>query len=145
MSSKGDISHSGKVVDIGPDFTTVAISSASACASCHAAALCGMGDVQDKVIQVPTDLRSNYAVGEEVEVVLKATMGLKAVWIAYALPIAILMVVVLVLLKVGLGEVVAAGSGLGTLALYYFVVWLLRGRLRDTYIFTIRKLNDRSI
>ena len=104
-----------------------------------------MGDVQDKVIQVPTDLRSNYAVGEEVEVVLKATMGLKAVWIAYALPIAILMVVVLVLLKVGLGEVVAAGSGLGTLALYYFVVWLLRDRLRDTYIFTIRKLNDRSI
>ncbi|MBR5700359.1 MAG: SoxR reducing system RseC family protein, partial [Bacteroidales bacterium] len=75
MSSKADISHEGKVVAVNPQFTTVEITSSAACASCHAAGLCGMGEVQEKAIQVPTALGADYAVGEPVEVVLKATMG----------------------------------------------------------------------
>ncbi len=144
MSSKGDITHEGKVVAVNPQFTTVEITSSSACASCHAAGLCGMGEVQEKAIQVPTGLSADYAVGEQVEVVLKATMGLKAVWLAYAVPLFILLAVVLVLLRLGLGELLSAGAGLGAVALYYFIIWLLRARLRNTYVFTLRKLNKQQ-
>ena len=30
-------------------------------------------------------------------------------------------------------------GGIGAVAVYYFCIWLLRGRLQDQYIFTIRK------
>ena len=30
-------------------------------------------------------------------------------------------------------------AGIGAVAVYYFCIWLLRGRLQDQYIFTIRK------
>ena len=145
MSSKSDIAHEGKVIAANPQFTTVEITSSAACASCHAAGLCGMGEVQEKAIQVPTRYGEDYTVGEPVEVGLKATMGLKAVWIAYAVPLVILLVVVLVLLKAGLGELPAAGAGLGAVAVYYFIVWLLRDRLRHSYVFTIRKIKQQSI
>ena len=50
-----EISHKGKIVEITPQLTSVSIISSSACAGCHAAGLCGMGEQQDKIIQVPTD------------------------------------------------------------------------------------------
>ncbi len=137
--AKSDVSHSGRVVAINPQLTTVEILSASACASCHAAGLCGMGEMQEKAIQVPTDMRAGLVVGEQVEVVLKATMGLKAVWIAYVVPLVVLLVVVLALTAAGTGELVSALSGLGAVALYYLAVYLLRSRLQDTYIFTVNK------
>jgi sigma-E factor negative regulatory protein RseC len=140
--AKGDISHTGRVVSVNPMQTTVEILSSSACASCHAAGLCGMGEYQKKAIQVPTDPRTDYAVGEEVNVVLKATMGLKAVWIAYVVPLLILLAVVLGLGGLGVGELVSALVGIVAAGLYYLVVWLLRDRLNDTYIFTVQKKSN---
>ena len=138
--AKSDVSHTGKVIAVNPGFTTVVIESASACASCHAAGLCGMGEVKEKVIQVATDPRAGYTVGETVEIILKATMGLKAVWIAYVIPLVILLGVVLGVSALGGGELVAAGAGVGAVALYYLAVYLLRNRLNDTYIFTLKKI-----
>ena len=66
-------------------------------------------------------------------------MGHKAVWIAYALPLVVLLAVIGILLKAGAGELVAGLSGIGAVAVYYLCIWLLRDRLRDQYIFTIRK------
>jgi hypothetical protein len=36
------------------------------------------------------------------------------------------------------GEVAAGLAGLGAVALYYGILWLLRDRLRNEYIFTIQ-------
>ena len=135
----GDITHSGKVVAVNPQFVTVEILSSAACASCHAAGVCGMGEYQKKAIQVPASMREEYAVGEEVDVILKATMGLKAVWLAYVVPLVILLAAVLGLTALGCGELVAAASGIGAVAVYYLLIYLFRKRLNDTYIFTIRK------
>ena len=71
-------------------------------------------------------------------VVLKATMGLKAVWLAYFLPLVVLLGVALGLIALGVGEVAAGLAGLGAVALYYLVLWLLRDRLRNEYVFTIQ-------
>ena len=137
--ARGDITHSGKVVAANPQFVTVEILSSAACASCHAAGVCGMGEFQKKAIQVPASLREEYAVGEEVDVILKATMGLKAVWVAYVVPLVVMLAVVMGILALGCVELVAAASGIGAVALYYLLIYLFRKRLNDTYIFTIRK------
>ena len=89
MAKKNEIIHDGKIIEITPDFTSVEIVSSSACSSCHAKGLCGMSEEQEKVIMVPTDPYSEYAVGDDVKVATKMTMGLKAVWISYVIPLAI--------------------------------------------------------
>jgi len=121
-----------------PQTTTVSIESASSCAQCHAAGLCGMSEFTEKAVQVPTDPYARYGVGDEVEVVLKASMGMKAVFLAYFLPLVVLLAVILGLIALGTGEIAAGLGGIGAVAVYYFFLWLFRGRLQNEYIFTIK-------
>ncbi len=136
---KADVSHKGRVVRMTPQVTTVAIEQHSACSQCHAAGLCGLADVVEKAIEVPTDPYAKYGVGDEVEVLLKASMGMKAVWLAYFVPLVILLVAILGLISLGAGEVVAGLSGIGAVALYYLLLWLFRERLQNEYVFTIKR------
>ena len=133
------VSHIGKVISADPQFIQVEIVSESACGACHAKGLCGVGEEKVKQVSVPTPVAPCDEVGEEVFVDLKASMGHKAVWIAYALPLVVLLAVIGILLRAGTGELTAGLGGIGAVAVYYFCIWLLRGRLQDQYIFTIRK------
>ena len=131
------VAHRGKIVSITPEFTTVEIISESACSSCHAAGLCGMSEYTKKAIEVPTRSWDSYEVGQEVNVVLRASMGHKAVWLAYVVPLVIMVAVLLGLTAAGAGELVSGIAAIGAAALWYFVLWLLRERLRNEYIFEI--------
>ena len=132
------VSHRGKVIKMTPQTTTVAILQHGACSECHAAGLCGMADIAEKAVEVATDPYASYQVGDQVEVLLKASMGMKAVWLAYFLPLVVLLAVILGLIALGVAEVPAALSGIGAVGLYYLVLWLLRGRLKNEYVFTIK-------
>ena len=87
---------------------------------------------------MPADPTATYGVGDEVQVVLKASMGFKAVWIAYFLPLVVLLAVALGLTALGVSEVASGLAGIGAVGLYYLGVWLLRDRLRNEYVFTIQ-------
>ena len=136
---KGDVSHKGRVVGITPQITTVAIEQHSACSACHAAGLCGMADVAEKAVELATNPYASYKVGDEVDLVLKASMGMKAVWLAYFIPLLVLLAVILGLIALGVGEVAAGLSGIGATGVYYFLLWLFRDRLRNEYVFTIKQ------
>ncbi|MBO5562493.1 MAG: SoxR reducing system RseC family protein [Bacteroidales bacterium] len=136
---KEEVRHIGKVVSVTPKETLVEIVSHSACSACHAAGLCGLSEYTEKAVQVPTDPFSAPQVGDEVEVVLSSSMGMKAVWIAYFVPLLVLLAVTLGLIALGVGEAVSGLCGIGAVALYYLGVWFLRDRLRTEYVFTIRK------
>ena len=132
------VMHTGKVVSMTPKTTTVQIVSHSACSECHAAGLCGLSEFTEKAIEVPADPYAAYGVGDEVKVVLKASMGFKAVWIAYFLPLVVLLAITLGLIAAGVPEVLSGLAGIGAVALYYLIVWLRRDRLRNEYVFTIQ-------
>ena len=138
MAKKNEITHTGKIIDITPDFTSVQITVSSACASCHAKGLCGMSEEEDKVIMLPTDPYATYNVGDEVTICTKMSMGLKAAWISYVIPLAVLMAMILILTSLGINEFVSAGAAVGSAALYYFIIWLLRDRLSDEFVFYIK-------
>lgn len=133
------ISHKGNIVKITPQVTTVAFTQHGACSECHAAGLCGMGDMADKSVDVPTDPYNKYKVGDEVEVLLKASMGFKAVYLAYLIPLLIILACILGLMALGVGEVVAGLSGIAAVGVYYLLLWLFRGRLQTEYVFTIKR------
>lgn len=139
---KNQITHPGRILEITPDFTTVQIIVSSACSSCHAKGLCGMSEAEEKIIMVPTDPYSEHKVGDEVQVMTRMTMGLKAVWISYVVPLAVLMILILTL-SAFLGdsahrEIIAGLGALGGVAVYYLAVWLLRGKLQNEFVFYIK-------
>lgn len=138
MAKKNEIVHSGKIVDITPDFTTVQIIASSACSECHAKGLCGMSEEQEKIIMLPTDPYTPRQVGEEVQVKTKMTMGLKAVWISYVIPLVILMILILSLSKAFDNEFLCGLMALAGVGLYYFGIWLFRDRLSNEFVFYIK-------
>jgi len=89
-------------------------------------------------VEVPTDPYGNYSVGDEVEVLLKASMGLKAVWLCYAIPLVVLLGTVVGLLSAGVEEAAAGLVGLAAIGLYYLLLYLFRNKLKNEYIFTIQ-------
>ena len=139
MARKNEISHRGKIIEITPDFTTVQIIVSSACSACHAKGLCGMSEDEEKVIMVPTDPYTVYQVGDEVQVLTKISMGLKAVWISYVIPLLILMILILSLSSVIGNETVVGLVSVAGVALYYLGIWLLRDRLADEFVFYIKE------
>lgn len=134
-----NVSHKGKILSITPQVTTVSLLQHSACGSCHAAGICSMAESAEKIVEVATDPYAFYQVGDEVEVLLKASMGMKAVYLAYFIPLILILAAILGLLALGVGEVPAAAAGLGVAAFYYFLLWLLRGKLQNEYSFTIKR------
>ena len=137
MVNQEEIRHTGKIVDFTPETIKVEIISEAACASCHAAQLCGMSESKTKIIEVPAQL--GYEPGDEVWVIMKKSMGTKAVTVGYVLPLLVLVVVLLTCLVAGVSELVSGLAAIGAVCLYYFVIWLLRDKLRNTYTFYIKK------
>lgn len=135
---KKEIYHDGKIIEITPEFTSVEIISSSACSQCHAKGLCGFSEEESKVVMVPTSPYTERKVGDMVTLALKQTMGLKAVWISYVIPLIILMILVLSLSSVIDNEVWTGLTAIGGVALYYLVIWLLRDKLKNEFVFYIK-------
>jgi sigma-E factor negative regulatory protein RseC len=125
-------------MEITPDFTTIKIIASSACASCHAKTLCGMSEEQEKIIMLPTDPYALYKVGDIVQVATKMTMGLKAVWISYVIPLMVLMILILSLSTVFEKEYMRGLVAIAGVGVYYFIVWLFRGKLNNEFVFYIK-------
>ena len=132
------ITHKGRIVAIDPDITTIEIIAESACASCHAKGLCGLGEEKVKQIQVRTSAWTPRKVGDEVEVVLKKSMGYKAVFIAYGLPLVVLFAALMLLGALGVGELWAGLGALGAVAVCYFVLFLFRNKISKDYSFFLK-------
>jgi len=137
--ASSEIAHTGKIVSMTPTVTTVEIISASACSSCHAAGLCGAADAVRKQIEVPTGEARGHAVGDVVDVVLAQTLGLKAVFISYVIPLFILLILAVSLSFAGMGELAAGGIALGGTLLYYGILYLFRDRISGEYAFHIKE------
>ena len=132
------ITHKGRIVAIDPDITTIEIIAESACASCHAKGLCGLGEEKVKQIQVRTSAWTPRQVGDEVEVELKKSMGYKAVFIAYGLPLVVLFAALMLLGALGVGELWAGLGALGAVAVCYFVLFLFRNKISKDYSFFLK-------
>ena len=137
-NSGKEISHEGRIVEITPEYTSVEIVSSSACSQCHAKGLCGFSESESKLVMLPTDPYSERKAGDRVNLALKQTMGLKAVWISYGVPLLILIIIVLSLSAVSVHELIAGLSAVGGVLVYYFVIWLLRDRLKNEFVFYIK-------
>ena len=135
---KNEISHKGRIISVTPEVTVVEIVSTSACSACHAKGVCGVADSKIKEITVPTDPYSEHSPGDEVDVFLKKSMGMKAVWISYVIPLFILMILILSLSSVTVHEVYTGLGAIAGVVLYYIVIYIFRDRLSRDFVFYIK-------
>lgn len=133
-----EIRHRGKIVDIDPVVTKVEILRTSACSACHAKELCGFSEEEKRIVDVATSGFDPHQIGEEVTLCMKKSMGMKAVWIAYVIPLVILVITVLALSAFGLGELAMGLGAIAAVALYYVVILCFRDRLSNEFIFYIK-------
>ena len=134
------IKHSGEVVRIERDVVYVKMTVNSACSGCHAKAVCGVGESEDKIVEVETLQASNFNIGESVEVALQSeSMGTKAVVLTYVVPFFILALLLVLVGAFGHSEAMAALMALGGVVVYYFVLYLLRHRIQNRIKFIIIK------
>ena len=132
------ISHKGRIVSVGPDVTTVEIVSESACAACHAKGLCSMSESEIKQVQLPTSGWDNFKPGDEVDVLMEAGLGHKAVTLCYVIPLILLVVSLMAAFLAGAGELVCGLASIGVLAIYYLLLWIFRSKLQNEYVFKLK-------
>ena len=133
------IEHRGIVESVSGGVVMVRTERKTACAECHAKAICGEQG-GERLIKVTTAEASVFAVGDKVIVALEnTTMAFSAILWAYLFPLCILLAVLFSAHAIGLSDGVAALSSLGATALYYIVLYIMRRYFERKIKFTIIK------
>lgn len=141
MSKEKSVTHKGTIIEITPECIRVEIINKSMCAACHAKGFCSAGDTKDKIIDVEYYNNGEFAVGDEVEVIMNRSMGFKAVWISYVVPLVILLIFLLTLQGLGFSELHSGLFALLAVCVYYLLVYLFKDKLANKFVFTIVKNN----
>ena len=154
QSKRKMIKHDGIIIALNEDGTAlVRIVQTSACSACKAKAMCASAESAEKEMTAVLLGDEQWAVGNEVEVMVQQKMGWKAVVLAYLLPFFVMLAVMFIgngLLAIGdgatglLGDEAKREAVLGTVALcamavYYLVLGLFKDKLQKEFSFTAKK------
>lgn len=135
----GVIEHEGEVARVAQDRVYVRIVAQSACASCRAREACGMGESEEKVVEVTVTDGAHFEVGEKVSVGVQRRTGGVAVALAYGGALVVLLGTLALGIGLGCSEGCAALIALGAVAGYYLLLWIFRRKIEHSIHFTITK------
>lgn len=119
------IKHQGVIETIEGSHIQVRILQTSACASCSIKGHCTSVDVDEKLIDIHTSDAHTYKVGESVWVMGALSMGMKAVLLAFVLPLIILVVTLFILMNILKDELLAISGSIVCLSIYYILLNIL--------------------
>lgn len=137
---QNEIKHEGKVLEVTQDELKVEILAKTACSACNAKTVCAASSAKSKIIAVKRYNDGRFAVGDDVYVIIRESLGFKAVLIAYLIPLFILIFLLLTLSRITSNELITGLVPIGSVIVYYAVLALFRKRLRTKFIFTVKKL-----
>ena len=135
------IKHDGIIIALNEDSTAlVRIVQTSACAACKAKAMCASAESAEKEMTVVLLGDEQWAVGNEVEVMVQQKMGWKAVMLAYLLPFFVILAVMFIGNAIwAVREEILGTVALCAMALYYLVLGMFKDKLQKEFSFTARK------
>ena len=132
------ITHNGIIKDIDDSYYYVSIIAQSACVSCQVKGACNVSDMQEEIIEVPISGDRVYEVEDRIEVLMEKSMGKRAVFLGYILPFLILLATLIISLNIFDDEGIAGLLAFGILFPYYAILYLMRNKLRETFVFKLR-------
>jgi len=139
MEKADFIHHTGTIKKIFKDRILVNLEKHSACGECHARGVCSVSEVEKKVVEI-FDASSDYNIGEEVNVIMKKSLGFKALFIGYIIPFLILVLTLFLSLAITKNEGLSGLFAIAILAPYYIGLYFLKGKISNTFIFEIGKM-----
>ena len=137
--SQNNVSHDGIVKEVLEDGLLVEMKVTSACAACHAKSACMAGQGQTRLVKARPANAEEIAAGDRVRVSMKASLGGKAVLLAYVLPLFILLGMLLLSMKLFDNELIAFGITVAALALYYICLKLFSKKIATEFVFYAEK------
>lgn len=142
MKNDDVIKHEGVVTVTDEGNPTVKILSKSACAACHAKGVCGLADMQEKVIEVENTRHLDLKAGDKVNVTMRTSLGVKAVLWGYLYPFLLVFVVLFTLLLTTGREGLSALVALATLVPYYIVLSQMKPRFKKRFQFELEPFQE---
>jgi len=130
--------HSGLISKISGQTITVNLEQNIHCDSCRAKSSCGISESSTKAVEV-LNSKDSFKINEEVNVVLKKALGLKAVFWAYVFPF-ILMFSTLIIASNFLKEWLAGLISLLIIVPYYIVLYFLKNALKSAFQVSVLKI-----
>ncbi|MEA2106480.1 MAG: SoxR reducing system RseC family protein [Bacteroidota bacterium] len=140
MSDSKSIEHRGRIESINGNQIKVRFLAQSACASCHAKGFCSAADMQEKVVDV-FDQTNQYKVGETVNIVLRQSLGFKALWLGYVLPFLLVLSFLIILSVTTKNEVISGVGALFVLVPYYTILYYTKNKVQKQFTFTLHKID----
>ena len=134
-----EVTHKGLIVKIDKDTIFVRILQYSACGSCKVVGYCSAADKKEKIIEIHDDSNS-FQLSEEVEICGQSSLGLKAVFYAFIIPLFILVASLIVCNIIGFSDVASAIYSLVLLIVYYIIIYLFRKKMKKLFKFSLKKL-----
>ena len=133
------IKHRGIVEKVDGSHIVVRIVQTSACSACSAKGLCNASESKEKQIDV-YEANPSYQIGEEVMVCGTTSMGMRAVLLAFGVPLLILVLALGVSMKLtGEDALFSSGIALVSVVPYYIAIYFCKDKLNRTFSFTIEK------
>ncbi len=133
------IKHRGIVEKVEGSHVVVRIVQTSACAACSAKGLCNASESKEKQIDV-YEVNASYRIGEEVVLCGTTSMGMRAVFLAFGIPMLLLLVALFVTMWVTDGDaLVSSLVALFAVVPYYLVIYFMKDKFNKTFSFTIEK------
>ena len=136
---KDVIEHRGRIDSINGSKIQVHFVTMSACASCHAKGVCTASDMENKEVEV-IDQSGKFRIGEEVNVLLRRSMGYKALVLGYLIPFILVVVTLFVSSSLTSSEAVAGVTSLAILMPYYLWLYFKRETFKKTFTFELQKI-----
>lgn len=135
------IRHSGVIEKINDNTVFVRIVQQSACAGCHARSMCSASDTKEKIIEV-TDYSKSFQPQESVMLTGQSSLGLQAVFLAFVIPLILVVSAIALGASLAWAETTAATIALALLVPYYCFLYLMREKLKRRFIFTLEKVTE---
>jgi sigma-E factor negative regulatory protein RseC len=132
------IQHAGIVEKIEHPRVYVRIVQQSACSECHAKTVCSSADSKMKTIEIE-DRSGKFEIDEEVLICGHYSTGMYAVWLAFVLPLILIVLAAVAGTTIWGNEIAGGLTGLFILIPYYGMIYLMRDRLKRKFVFTLSK------
>ena len=133
------IKHRGVVEKVDGSHVVVRIVQTSACSACSAKGLCNASESKEKQIDV-YGVQGSYQIGDKVVVCGTTSMGMRAVLLAFGVPLLVLLLALFVTMRVTDGDaLLSALVALLAVMPYYLVIYLRKDKLDKSFSFTIEK------
>ncbi|MCD4769328.1 MAG: SoxR reducing system RseC family protein [Bacteroidales bacterium] len=137
MDNINTIEHTGIVRSIGDKYASIAILSHPSCTGCAASGVCDVSGKSEKLIHAGRNI--DLSPGDRVIVVMEQSLGYRALLLGYILPFIIVLIMIIILTSLSVHELLAGLISIGSMAVYYLVIYLNKEKIGRKFSFTIKK------